>query len=306
MLTATDASAGVIHRNHDTSVAARYGAAGAFRSVGQFVVRGDGNDAWAGSGVYIGDSWVLTAAHVAENASSMTFTVNGQHRVAESTYIHPHWAGSSLLDGYDLALVKLNADLPTITPAARMRSGRELNGKGASIGYGRTGDAESGYSPGSSLAKRGGRNTVDSVLNNRLLLMDFDSGARTDNAMGRARAVRFEYLIAPGDSGGGMFIYDDRQWKLAGIHSFGWGVIDGQANASYSDVSGHVRLRFHNNWIDRVLAGYDNVTLASGQTVSTRLFTASALSAVLSPEPATASLMLAALGVVALRRRSSV
>ncbi|MEM1445973.1 MAG: trypsin-like serine protease [Planctomycetota bacterium] len=299
---ASDASAGVIHSNHDERIAALYGAAEPFRSVGQFIVRGENNTAWAGSGVYLGDGWVLTAAHVAESATSMTFSVDGEQSTVETTYLHPRWGSSSLLDGNDLALVKLNEELPTVTAATRMRTGRERGGKGASIGYGRTGEAEAGYSTSTSLSKRGGRNTVDTIYNRRLLLMDFDSGRSGDNSMGRARAVRFEYLIAPGDSGGGLFIYNRGVWELAGIHSFGWGVLDGTANASFSDVSGHTRVRFHNRWIDRVLAGYDSVSLTSGESVSTSLFTATALNASFVPEPAS-SLLLGALGLTALRRR---
>ncbi|MEM7576978.1 MAG: trypsin-like serine protease [Planctomycetota bacterium] len=304
LIFASEASAGVIHQSHDVSIAERYGAAGPFRSVGQFVVRSASNQAWSGSGVYLGDGWVLTAAHVAEDAASMTFSVDGQQRVAESTYLHPNWSSSALLAGNDLALVKLNAELPTITAATRMTTGREIGGKGASIGYGRTGDADTGYSTSTTLSKRGGRNTVDAIYNNRLLLMDFDSGAADDNATGRARPVRFEYLIAPGDSGGGLFIYQRnlRQWQLAGIHSFGWGLLDGDANASYGDVSGHTRVRFHNRWIDRVLAGYDNVSLTSGESVSTRLFTATALNESLVPEPA-AAVILSVLGLPLLLRR---
>ncbi len=302
LMAGLSARSGVIHEAFTQAQAEAFGHAAAFDSVGQFIVRGDGK-AWAGSGVYLGDGWVLTAGHVAENAESMSFTIAGQQRRAAATYLHPEWGKGSLLRGNDLALVELNEELTTVTPATRLVRGRDLGRRAAAVGYGRTGEAATGYSALTSLAKRGGQNVVDGVLNNRVLVMDFDSGDDTDNALGTARPQQLEYLIAPGDSGGGLFVFHQQVWKLAGIHSFGWGVLDGNPNASYGDVSGHTRLRFYNRWIDRVIAGSGGVALRSGQSIATPLFNARALSTAVVPEPAAGGVALAMVGGLTLRRR---
>jgi secreted trypsin-like serine protease len=55
-----------------------------------------------------------------------------------------------------------------------------------------------------------------------------------------------EFIIAPGDSGGGLFIEND----LAGIHS---GVIEDKINkgkSKYGAVSAHTRVSVYKDWIE--------------------------------------------------------
>jgi hypothetical protein len=81
--------------------------------------------------------------------------------------------------------------------------------------------------------KRAGSNIVDRVEGG-LLVCSVSSGRRTS----------LEYLITPGDSGGGLFIGNE----LAGIHS----IImrnAGSPSGRYGDESGHTRLTLHRDWI---------------------------------------------------------
>ena len=62
-----------------------------------------------------------------------------------------------------------------------------------------------------------------------------------------------EFIICPGDSGGGLFI--DK--KIAGINSC---VIatDGKPNSTYTDEGGHTRISQHLDWIHSVLESEKN------------------------------------------------
>ena len=54
-----------------------------------------------------------------------------------------------------------------------------------------------------------------------------------------------EFMICPGDSGGGLFIDN----KLAGINSFIYAK-DGNANANYNDSGCCTRISVYTDWIE--------------------------------------------------------
>jgi hypothetical protein len=151
--------------------------------------------------------------------------------------------------------------------------------------------------------KRAGENMVDAVYrtpgsSDRILLADFDSGSSSDNSFGSRSPLAYESLIAPGDSGGGLFELINGQNFLTGITSFGWGRLDGDPNSDYGDVAGWTRVTYFNSWIDSVI----NQTVGgSGKGSPFGL----AATAVAVPEPETYAMLLAGLGLLgfAARRR---
>jgi len=62
------------------------------------------------------------------------------------------------------------------------------------------------------------------------------------------KKTALEFLIANGDSGGGLFI--DK--KLAGINSCVM-ADDKSLNSNYNDWSGHTRVSLHKPWIDKMI-----------------------------------------------------
>jgi hypothetical protein len=72
--------------------------------------------------------------------------------------------------------------------------------------------------------------------------------------MGSSRPLNLEYLIAPGDSGGGVFIRSGGKELLAGINSFVEADI-GPLDSGHGSISGHTRVSVFNRWIDNVLQG---------------------------------------------------
>ncbi|QNN22511.1 trypsin-like serine protease [Planctomycetales bacterium ZRK34] len=237
------------------------GASSAYASVGQFIGTGTdsgGSYGFAASGVLIANNWVLTAGHVSESTTtSLTFKIGGQNFASDQYFAHSNWDGN-LGKGYDIGLVHFSDDLVLQTglAAAELYTGKNEVGEIATaVGFGTTGTGLTGWQSGS-LVKRAGNNVIDASYNtpgknDRILLTDFDNPHTTaDNNFGSATPLDLEYMTAPGDSGGGLFINVDGIDLLAGITSFGWGRLDGVADSDYGDVGGYTRVSQFIDWIN--------------------------------------------------------
>lgn len=262
------ASAGtILHTEFETDGGQSYlDLAGAYPSVGQFIGT-DSGGGFAASGVLIDSNWVLTAAHVVDGATLLEYNLGGSQYTAESWIAHPNWNGN-VSKGYDIGLVKFAtniADAQSVDPPT-IYSGSVDNRVGTSVGFGTTGTGVTGWEPvkySSQLQKRAGNNVIDAWYlppgkpgtTPHIFLSDFDNpafGSSYDdgNNFGGFDPIDLEYLIAPGDSGGGVFVGTE----LAGIHSFGWGRLDGDPNSDYDDVSGHTWVAFFEDWIKGVIS----------------------------------------------------
>ena len=151
---------------------------------------------------------------------------------------------------------------------------------------GATGTGLSGYLSGTSGTKRAGQNMIDAqgdgeTISSSILFVDFDQpGTSAKNVVGSDVPLPLEYLIAPGDSGGGLFITENEQTFLVGISSFTWGILDGVANSSYGDVAAFTSTTSQLAWIHTM----------TGVPI---------------PEPSALSLLLAGLGLLFRKRRGS-
>jgi secreted trypsin-like serine protease len=291
--------------------------ANSYSSVGQ-VYGTDSQGAYAASGVLIAPNWVLTAGHVTSGATSLEFFLDGGGtnftRVggisANQWYSYPKWNGNLSL-GYDIGLFHLSTSEScvsggTCAVAQRYTGTSELNQVGTEVGFGMTGTGSTGATTFDGL-KRAGENMVDAVYRtsgqtSRILLADFDSGLSSDNNFGSKSPRALESLIAPGDSGGGLFENIGGINFLVGITSFGWGRLDGNPNSDYGDVGGWTRVSFFNSWIDSVIAGFSSTSLTASAPQASDLRATDV--AVDVPEPATLLLLLGALApMIGFRRR---
>lgn len=245
-----------------------------FTNVGQIAFSNDSGD-YLGSGTLIAPDWVLTAAHAVDGATQWQFLLGGDTYSAdlEDLFPHPEWNGD-LLGGYDIGLAKLASPVDVegagISPAVRYTGANELGQIGTAVGFGKTGTGLTGAVTYDGL-KRAGQNVIDEYYETMLpgdipgiVLSDFDSGSWLDNVLSGQMTPRdYEYLIGPGDSGGGLFVPGGGGWLLAGVHSFVLGA-DGTPDSDYGDVSGHTRVSVFNDWIDATIASNQDPTVFDG------------------------------------------
>jgi len=241
-----------------------------YESVGKFTYS-VGASSYIASGVLISPEWVLTAGHVTGGndflgggISNLTFSLNSGGSVlsfaAAEWMTHPGWSATSgnLFAGYDLGLVRLSQSVTAVQAAALYLQESLQIQPGTIVGYGSTGVGSTGFQSGTAGTKRAGQNMIDAqgdglTISSSILFADFDRpGFAGESVLGSASPLALEYLSAPGDSGGGLFITQNSQTFLVGITSFGWGYSDSVANSDYGDLAGFTSTTANAQWISSV------------------------------------------------------
>lgn len=302
------------------------GVNGALDGVARLLFDTSGGSYVCSGSLLAGGMYVLTAAHCADDFTSMTIdfgVVNDSGtvlRTAAAAYVHPGWNGT-LDTGADIAIIKLDQAVTTIQGYA-LSTTNDVGKDYLMAGYGTTGTGAAVGSPNWNEWGYGhyGYNTFDvtsKVFNDawdgsgsnafgETYVSDYDptsdiADPSRYNTLQRVAALTGnlwtssaglganEALIAGGDSGGGDFIWTGTQWLLSGVHSWGWQFCTGR-------VTPNCDYRTNNS------SSYGDI---SG---STAVFSHVAWinSVVAVPEPETYAMLLAGLGLigfVARRRR---
>lgn len=195
------------------------------------------NTSFYASAVAINPEWILTAAHVVTNIKSGYITQeDGAQNFIKKFIRHGDFKDHNF-GYYDIALCQLEKKL-SLDFYPELYSQEDEIGKICSIsGFGNTGTFIAGASVADGI-KRAGSNMIDQVDRHLLICTPSVQSNKTD----------LEFLIANGDSGGGLFISN----KLAGINSC---VIssDKKTDSSYGDRGGHTRISVFKDWIIKTI-----------------------------------------------------
>jgi hypothetical protein len=121
------------------------------------------------------------------------------------------------------------------------------------VGFGLNGTGLTGYRT-LDAQKRAFQNMVDGDFGSPAVLLgcDFDNPHNTaDNWWGQATPLALEGCVAPGDSGGGVFLAVEGTTYLGGVVSL-LAAVDGSPNADYGDLSGFGRIFAVLPWITEI------------------------------------------------------
>jgi hypothetical protein len=293
---ATAAQAIVVRDAQDDSLYRTLGSSTPYDSVGRFVGTTT-RSGFLASGTLVAPEWVLTAAHVVDNAQSLSFTIGGQTYQADRKIVYPGWNGN-LWSGNDIGLVHLVKAVDNIKPAHLYTGSSELNRADTVVGFGKTGTGNSGDTKSDGL-KRGAQNVISQIENKRLLVADFANPLPAGAVpLGYTHALPLEGLIAPGDSGGGLFITTASGTFLAGVNSF-VGSEFGLPRSVYGNFSGHTRVSAFSDWIEARIRGENPVMVDASEEETAA---AQRLTAIPAPEPGSLVLLVAAAAMLGLSR----
>lgn len=194
------------------------------------------DNSYFASAVLIKPRWILTAAHVVKDTKSSQIIFND--RIVKLKHVaFPTEFDLNISAKNDIALGYLESDCYLPIYPELYTNNNEL-GKICSIaGFGMTGSYK-GSIRILDRKKRGGSNIVNSIHED-LLICDLKD-TRTS----------LEFLIANGDSGGGLFI----DQKLAGINSCVMtSHSDKSPDSNINDESGHTRVSKFVDWIEKAM-----------------------------------------------------
>lgn len=228
-----------------------------------------GKEYGVASGVWIGNrngrALILTAAHVFDDGSrpkaTQIRTAGGTVLRGRNVWIHPRWSGQvDARGGYDFAILELTGPITDAGDPPVLYSGdQELGRRAVIVGYGSRGVAPFGH--GWRFGQRHGdhataaENVVDQITDvdfsdrfgdwGNSLSIDLDQpNGPGKNRWGDAAPISpLEGILAPGDSGGSLWMQFDSGWRLIGVNS------SGDPGADYQDVSNFARISRERDWI---------------------------------------------------------
>lgn len=206
-----------------------------FTTVGKICGIYNDGSRFCGSAVAIDDYHILTAAHVIKNSISCSFYINDKEYCIKDIRMHKDFEKENFGIG-DIAIGKSEKSFE-LKEYPELYDKEDEIGKECSVcGYGFNGTFETGAKFHDS-KKRAGLNRIEYIDEDMLVC---SASERSDKNI-----TPMEFLIASGDSGGGLFI--DK--KLAGINSCIMAV-DRSPQSKYNEESGHTRVSKFIGWIN--------------------------------------------------------
>lgn len=241
-----------IVRRHDKNDSEYLALGAKFSSVCKVGKRG-------GDGTLIAPRWVITAAHVGQGMFEregqnlqIYFEGNPKGIKVEKVFIHPDFKP---MRGADIALLYLEEEVKSITPAKLYDRRDEPGNEITIVGHGdtRTGQGGEWISDGQ---RRAATNLIDEVNSDKIIFNFDEPGLGTE----------LEGTAGPGDSGGPAFIIIDGKPYMAGISSAGMPGTSGPG--TYGAKEFYTRVSSYLDWINKtILNPDDQKTLMNTQAV---------------------------------------
>lgn len=207
-----------------------------FHYIGLLVGEKKDNTKYSGSVVAYKPNLVITAAHLFHE-SKQSIVIFNEKALPITKIIQYKDYDYNKFGKHDIAICKVSGDIGLDWYPDLYAKDDETGNICSLSGFGATGTFLGGVKE-SGGQKRAGSNLID----------DTDSYLIFCSPSILYNRTELEFLIAPGDSGGGLFIGN----KLAGIHS---GVIEDKINkgkSKYGAVSAHTRISVYKNWIEEI------------------------------------------------------
>lgn len=195
------------------------------------------------SAVIIRPHWALTAAHVVKGATDNEIIIGEKKHPLSHVVWHKDFSDDA--HGFnDIALCYSPEDFKLEFYVPLYRKSDEVGQAVTIAGWGSTGTFVTGATKIDG-KRRAGHNRLSGAHNAVLTCTP-------------ARPKRFplEFMIAPGDSGGGMFIGNE----LAGINSF-LSAEDKKPDGTYTDDSAFTRISLYVDWIESQIEKHENTLL---------------------------------------------
>ena len=211
-----------------------------------------------GSGVMLSDRWVLTAGHISQlKANGLGFfNVGGVDYTIANTILHPGYSTLGPAISNDIGLLYLSAPVTGISATEMFRFDQPasiLGREATYVGHGYSGTGLTGAQ--STIELRAFTNLIEFYgdqygLTTTSFVSDFDNPTGTSNRQdSNPVATRLEGAVAPGDSGGGVFVTVGGVRYLIGINSYSGAVSPATSNSQYGGLSGAVDLQQFHSWI---------------------------------------------------------
>lgn len=260
------ASAGIIRHDTPDSWYTGFASDPAFSGVG-LIAYDTAEGGYTCSGTVIQKNWVLTAGHCVAKATAMSFYLPGdsgwRFYESDSWVAHENFTYEGIVSGWDIGLMHFSDNFD-VAPAQLYSGNSEWLNPLASVGYGLTGNGEAGITH-ADYVRRAGTNMIDRLWSlegngDQILWADFDHPTDVSYNLFDSPGFDFddlasvlEILAAPGDSGGGVFIEENGQVYLAGVHSFIANYRD-DGIYGYGDAYGSTRVSSFGNWINEKIS----------------------------------------------------
>lgn len=204
---------------------------------------GEKSAKYAASAVIIKPRFILTAAHVIHESKDCYITLKDKKiNILFSMFLTDY--DTDKIGPNDIAICYLEEDAIIDFYPELYAEDNEVGKICSLAGFGITGTHKTGMINGDG-KKRAGSNIVDGIISGMLVC-----------SVNKPPKTALEFLIANGDSGGGLFI----DQKLAGIHSCIM-TSDGNLNANYNEDSLHTRISLHKDWIEATIQKIQNLQI---------------------------------------------